>query len=331
MDIRIHVGRRAVPLVAVGIVLFAAGGVAYATIQDSGGALTACRLNSNGQLRLIDPSASTGPLSRCTANETLVTWNQQGAAGPAGAPGKDGKDGKSPTVAQLAAGDAHCAAGGASLTDASGTVAYVCNGAKGADGRPGKDGAPFDGTFTSPNGQFKLTVSDGGINIVGPDSTVSLPAGGGIFIIGGDIETVANNSTTQVAHDETTSVGHDRTETIGNDEATTVGRDRTRTVGRNEAITITGNRTETVHQGETITVDANRSTNVGGDDLIRVSGGRSDHIGGQLDLRASAGASVVATSIALNGMSNCKPAARVNDQVNSTQILTGSTNVCIGG
>jgi hypothetical protein len=326
MEIHLHVTRR--HLVGFAAIAAAAlGGVAYAAIPGPGGLLTACQLSSNGSLRLIDPSLPSGPLSRCTSNETQVQWNQQGQPG---ASGQDGKDGAGPTVTQLAAGDTHCSAGGASIADAAGGVAYVCNGATGQAGRPGRDGAPFSGTFTSPNGHFTLTVADGGVSIVGPDSAVSLPAAGGIVIHGGDIETVADDVETAVAHDETTTVGHDRTQVVGNDTATTIAHNRTESVGNDESVTIAGDRTVTVHKGDSVRVDLTRRVTVGGDELIQVSGGRSDHLGGLLALRASGGASILASSIDLNGMGGCKPAARQTDLVSSTQITTGSTTVCIG-
>jgi hypothetical protein len=309
MDIRIHVGRRGVVLAALVLGLMAAGGVAYATVLDAGGVLTGCRLNSNGSLRLIDPSVSSGPLSRCTANETQVSWNEQGQPGAAGAPGKDGA---SPTVAQLAVGDTHCAAGGASITDAAGSVAYVCNGAAGASG---KDSAPFDGTFTSPNGRFKLSVSDQGVTVVGPDSSIALPAAGGIFILGGDIETVANNATTQINHDEITQVGHNRSDSVGSDES----------------ITVSGNRTESVHGNETITIDANRTTHVGANEAVSVGASRLVHVGGALSLVSGGPMTVDGATLALNGGGGCKAAARQSDLVNAVQILTGSASVCVGG
>jgi hypothetical protein len=151
-------------------------------------------------IRLIDPSGPSSSLpSHCTALESQTTWNQKGQ------PGAPGKDGSSPTVAQLPAGDTHCATGGgASIADAAGDIAYVCN------------GAPFDGTFTSPNGRFTLTVADTGVSIVGPDSSVSLPAAGGIVID---------------ASKETTTVGGDRTESVG---------------GGSDSLDVSGNRTEHV-------------------------------------------------------------------------------------
>jgi hypothetical protein len=150
-------------------------------------------------IRLIDPSGPSSSLpSHCTALESQTTWNQKGQ------PGAPGKDGSSPTVAQLPAGDTHCATGGgASIADAAGDIAYVCN------------GAPFNGTFTSPNGHFTLTVADTGVTIVGPDSSVSLPAAGGIVID---------------ASKESTAVRGDRTESIGG----------------SDSLHVTGNRTEHV-------------------------------------------------------------------------------------
>src|SRR2546421_11434418 len=85
-------GRRVVVSVAV-VAAVAAGGVAYAAIPNSSGVFTGCVLKSNGQVRLIDPSLDSGPLSRCRPNETQVTWNQQGQPGATGASGAAGATG----------------------------------------------------------------------------------------------------------------------------------------------------------------------------------------------------------------------------------------------
>jgi hypothetical protein len=91
---------------------------------------------------------------------------QEGPAGPKGDTGAAGTNGVSPTVAQLAVGDSNCPSGGAAITDASGNTAYVCN------------GSPFSGTFTSPEGQFSLTVDDNGIKLTGPTATINIDASG---------------------------------------------------------------------------------------------------------------------------------------------------------
>jgi hypothetical protein len=124
------------------VVALAAAGIAYATIPDGGGVYTACMLKNVGTIRLIDPSlGSSSLMGHCTSLETQISWNQQGVPG---------KDGVSPTVAQLAAGDSHCAAGGAAITDASGNTAYVCN-----------------PSLTSPDGNYSISVGNDGILLNG--------------------------------------------------------------------------------------------------------------------------------------------------------------------
>ncbi len=141
--------RRAAIVSVTIVVLFAlAGGIAYATIPSGGGVYTACRLNDVGTIRLIDPSLATSSLlGHCTKFETQIEWNQQGQKGDAGSQGTAGTNGTSPTVAQLAVGDSHCPAGGAAVTDANGSTAYVCGGQNGTNGQAGKD---FSGTFDQP-------------------------------------------------------------------------------------------------------------------------------------------------------------------------------------
>ena len=75
------------------VVLFAlgAGGVAYAMIPDSAGAIHGCYKKNNGQLRVIDPSADS-----CLPSETALSWSQAGPIGPrdpSGAKGATGPQG----------------------------------------------------------------------------------------------------------------------------------------------------------------------------------------------------------------------------------------------
>lgn len=51
-------------------------------------------------------------------------------------------------------------------------------GPPGEDGEDGEDGDPFSGTFTSPNGQYSLSVTDAGIRLAGLGSTIVLDAAG---------------------------------------------------------------------------------------------------------------------------------------------------------
>jgi hypothetical protein len=143
-------------------------GIAYATIPDGGGVVTACMLKNVGTVRLIDTALpSSNLLSHCTALETQVSWNQKGQAG---APGTNGADGKSVVMGDAGA---NCANGGVSLTVGSDTR-YVCNGANGQDGQPGT----FSGHFQSPNGQYSIDVADTGIALDGPNGMVRVNSAG---------------------------------------------------------------------------------------------------------------------------------------------------------
>lgn len=65
-----------------------AGGIAYAAIPDGNGTIHACVLNSQGQVRIVDPAQGS-----CQANETALSWSQTGPAGPQGPPGAKGDTG----------------------------------------------------------------------------------------------------------------------------------------------------------------------------------------------------------------------------------------------
>ena len=213
-----------------------AGGIAYAAIPDAGtGAFHACMLRGIGTIRIIDPQSQ-----RCASFETPITLGAQGIQGiqgvqglrgPAGADGSNGsngKDGGSPTVLQLTPGDLNCPAGGAAITDAKGSTAYVCSGTNGRDGTNGTNGQPFSGTFTSSDGTFSLSVSNSGVEISGPGARVSLTSGGTVSVTGDRIETVANA--------ETITIHGSRNQTVDNNDTISVGSNRTATVGNNESI-----------------------------------------------------------------------------------------------
>jgi hypothetical protein len=79
--------KRLALITTVGLAL--AGGVAYATIPDSGGVIHACRLKGIGTLRAIDSDAG----QKCSGLETELDWNQRGPQGPAGPQGPKGDKG----------------------------------------------------------------------------------------------------------------------------------------------------------------------------------------------------------------------------------------------
>jgi hypothetical protein len=167
-----------------------AGGVAWAAIPGDGGVYSACMLRNVGTVRLIDKSLPAGNLmSHCKpALESEVTWSRQGP------PGSDGDDGRSPTVAQLALGDANCPGGGAAITDATGSTAYVCS------GRDGADGASFAGTFTSPSGEYSIAVTDAGI-------TIGHGTSGSIALVGDDLTVRSRDLDIESARNVTWPVG----------------------------------------------------------------------------------------------------------------------------
>lgn len=88
-------GRRTlVTLAAFCAVLAIGGSVALATVPDSGGVISSCYNKSGGALRVVDPA-----VSKCSAGEQALTWNQTGPKGatgpqgPGGAQGRAGLDG----------------------------------------------------------------------------------------------------------------------------------------------------------------------------------------------------------------------------------------------
>jgi len=198
--------RRTVFAFVLGAALTAAvfvGRAAHATT----GEIDACFRPSNGTLYLLGGGSGR---SECQPGDIPISWNSAGLNGqdgvsvtsqalapgddascPAGgskftaangvsyacngsngANGQDGQDGASVTNLALAPGDdPACPNGGTKFTGAGG-VSYACNGSN------GQDGQDFNGTFTSPNGQYKLVVNDTTARLEGPFGRVQINANG---------------------------------------------------------------------------------------------------------------------------------------------------------
>jgi len=194
-----NVMRRPVVLAVLLVAASVVGGGAFAAGQAlkakhtvaATNVLFACvKSNEEGQLRLVSA------LSQCKKNETGVQWNVVGPQGPQGAPGV------SVTTTVLSTGDTHCANGGIAVTAVNGQT-YVCNGARGEQGLPGAQGerglqgepgpqgsqgaqgaqgpagpqgpagtSGGSSTLTSPNGVFKVEITDHGVYLRGPSGTV---------------------------------------------------------------------------------------------------------------------------------------------------------------
>jgi hypothetical protein len=92
------------------------------------------------------PKNSVGTAQLKKGAVTKKKINKKTIASLKGARGLQGTNGVSVTSTALAAGNAHCAAGGSSFTSASGTT-YACSGAKGAKGDKGDTG-PTAGATT---------------------------------------------------------------------------------------------------------------------------------------------------------------------------------------
>jgi hypothetical protein len=147
---------------------FLVGRAAHATDTT----INACFKPSNGTLYLLDGGSGR---HECQPGDIPISWNSSGV---------NGQDGVSVTSQVLAPGDdAACPNGGSKFTAANG-VSYACNGTNGVDGQDGQNGADgqngvdgqdgadgrdgvdgqdgedFAGTFTSPNGRFRLVVDD---------------------------------------------------------------------------------------------------------------------------------------------------------------------------
>jgi hypothetical protein len=73
-------------LVAAAACALAVGGFAFGAIPGNDGVIHACYKN-NGDLRVIDPSASKKDQANCKNDETALDWNQQGAQGEQGEQG----------------------------------------------------------------------------------------------------------------------------------------------------------------------------------------------------------------------------------------------------
>ena len=75
--------------VATGVAMLVLAGAAFAgiTALTASEIITACKSESNGQVRLVDDA------SQCRSQEVAVSWNTEGPQGPPGPPGPPGVPG----------------------------------------------------------------------------------------------------------------------------------------------------------------------------------------------------------------------------------------------
>lgn len=153
------------------------GRAAFATTDT----VNACFKPSNGTLYLL---GGTSGRTECQPGDIPISWNTAGV---------NGQDGVSVTSQALAPGDdPACPNGGSKFTAVNG-VSYACNGSNGQDGldgqngldgqdgmdgQDGQDGQDFSGTFTSPNGLYRLVVNDTTARLEGPAGKVLITGNG---------------------------------------------------------------------------------------------------------------------------------------------------------
>jgi hypothetical protein len=156
--------QRRLVAVSTGIVaLLVCGGVAFATIPGSGGAISGCYAKKDGSLRVIDSSA------QCKSGEAALTWNQAGPQGPKGDPGPQGPKGDTgPQGPQGPKGD---------------------TGPIGLTGPAGPQGPR--GAVTAPN--YQLVNVFGGGSWYGSDRTVTAQCPAGKKAIAGGYTQINNN------------------------------------------------------------------------------------------------------------------------------------------
>jgi hypothetical protein len=94
--------RPALVAVAIVAVLLVVGGIAYATVPDSNGAIHACyhvngqgSVDASGTLRVIDPSSTNKDGSACKHDEKALDFSQTGPTGAQGSQGPQGPQGPS--------------------------------------------------------------------------------------------------------------------------------------------------------------------------------------------------------------------------------------------
>jgi len=151
----LHSNSRRVLVFTVGA-LIALSGIAYATIPDISGLISAWYSSTSGALRVIDSAA------KCSAAERALSWNQTGPAGPqglkgatgaAGAQGPKGDAGAAgPQGPQGAKGDAGTAGAQGATGDPGGAGPQGPQGAKGDTGATGAQGLKGDTGATGAQG-----------------------------------------------------------------------------------------------------------------------------------------------------------------------------------
>jgi hypothetical protein len=160
--------RRAIAIGACAVTAVLGGTITYAVAEPSPPSPHTFYACAHGS-QIIPGSMAVDAIPSCSKNQTVVSWDENGAMGPTGATGKDGLDGApgpaGPTGPRGA--DGHDGAlGPVGATGTAGTNGrdgaqgpMGATGARGLDGRDGRDGAPGP---AGPTGSTGATGPAGG-------------------------------------------------------------------------------------------------------------------------------------------------------------------------
>ena len=159
--------------------------MAYASIPDSTGVYTACRLKSVGTIRLIDPSLPTSNVqSHCTSLETRLTFNAQGQPGLPGPKGEKGDPGVAGSPGEK--GDPGVAGSPGVKGDPGVAGSPGVKGDPGADGAPGAKGDKGDPGASGPAGpagaaELWALVRSDGVKLNGSAEVTSSQGHSGVY------------------------------------------------------------------------------------------------------------------------------------------------------
>jgi hypothetical protein len=142
-----------------------AGTVALASSGDATpNVINACYKPSNGTLYIVGRQSDR---DSCQPHDLAIQWNVRGIPGPQGPKGDVG-----PTGPQGAKGDTGPTGPQGPKGDIGPTGPQGPQGPKGDNGTNGTNGTSFNGNYTSPNGKYKLRVTNNGIVLSGPGGSV---------------------------------------------------------------------------------------------------------------------------------------------------------------
>jgi collagen type VII alpha len=275
----------------VGVLAFMIGSgsaVAAAHLGTIGadGVIHAC-VQVNGVLRAIEPG-ETCKTGREGSNETPISWNVSGAVGATGPMGPTGATGPQ---------------GGAGAT-----------GPAGATGATGPAGT-FSGTFTSPNGLFSLSVTDAGIVLRGPNSSITVDATGAaidadelalttdqdldVRVGGSQTTTVAANKTENVGGSSTGSYGGNHTYNYTGDYSASFGASYTSNYSANYTANVGGTMTIGAN-ALNIDVDGNATIDIGGNLNVLIAGNTTINTGGSATYQSAGPTTIRGSTVNIN-------------------------------